>query len=149
MKQTSAKLKISDFSIDNYEEVVKLWLAAGLPYKPKGRDKKSEIKKELKRGNAIWLIAKDKEEIIGSILGTHDGRKGWINRVAVHPNYRKSGIAKLLVQETEKRLYKIGIKIIACLIEDWNDTSMKVFTKLGYIKHPDVFYFTKRQNPDV
>lgn len=149
MKPSSTNLKIENFSIDDYEAIVKLWIAAGLPYKPKGRDKKLEIKKELKRGNAIWLIAKDKDKIAGSILGTHDGRKGWINRVAVHPDYRKSGIAKKLVQETEKRLYKIGIKIIACLIEDWNDTSIKVFTKLGYIKHPDVFYFTKRQNPDV
>ncbi len=43
----------------------------------------------------------------------------------------------------------MGIEIIASSIEDWNTVSMKVFERLGYKRHPDIIYFTKRKNSDV
>ena len=137
------------FNIYDYDALIELWKAAQLPYKPNGRDSKEKIESELNKGVAIFLVAEKDKKIIGSILGTHDGRKGWINRVAVHPQYRQQGIAKRLVSEVEKKLDELGIDIIACLIEDWNDRSMKVFEKLGYIKHNDVIYFSKRKNADT
>jgi ribosomal protein S18 acetylase RimI-like enzyme len=140
---------IRNFRIEDYPSLIRLWKAAGLPFKPEGRDSRAKIESELKRGIAIFLIAEIDNKIIGSVIGTHDGRKGWINRVAVDPEYREKGLAKMLVAEVEKQLDNLGIDIIACLIEDWNDRSMKVFEKLGYIKHEDVFYFSKRKNKDI
>jgi len=140
---------IRKFKIEDYDSLIRLWKSAGLPYKPNGRDSKEKIESELKKGAAIFLLAETDKEIIGSVFGTHDGRKGWINRVAVHPQYRKNDVAKKLVSEVEKKLDELGIDIIACLIEDWNERSMNVFEKLGYIKHNDVIYFSKRKNADT
>lgn len=140
---------IRNFNIEDYNSLIELWKAAELPYKPQGRDSKEKIESELKKGIAIFLVAESGGKIIGSILGTHDGRKGWINRVAVDPEYQKKGIAKKLIAEVEKKLDELGLDIIACLIEDWNDRSMKVFEKLGYIKHRDVIYFSKRKNENT
>ena len=142
-------ITIRNFKIEDYDSLIELWKSAGLPYKPNGRDSKEKIKSELKKGVAIFLLAEMDNEIIGSVFGTHDGRKGWINRVAVHPQLRQKGVAKMLVSEVEKKLDELGIDIIACLIEDWNDRSMKVFEKLGYIKHNDVIYFSKRKSADT
>lgn len=136
-------------NIADYDDLIKLWNEAGLPYRPKGRDRKEKIAKELKNSNAVFLLAIFRKEIIGSIFGTHDGRKGWINRLAVSPAYRKLGLAKKLIEEVEKILTELGIEIIACMIEDWNNSSMKLFEKVGYKRHPDIFYFTKRYDPDV
>ena len=141
--------KIRNFKIEDYPSLIQLWKAAGLPYKPQGRDSKEKIEAELEKGIAIFLVAEAGNKIIGSVIGTHDGRKGWINRVAVDPGYREKGLAKMLVSEVEKKLDNLGIDIIACLIEDWNDRSVKVFQKLGYIKHEDVIYFSKRKNIDT
>ena len=87
--------------------------------------------------------------MVGAILGTHDGRKGWINRLAVAPDQRRLGIAQKLVGAVEQRLIDLGIEIFACQIEDWNETSMTVFDRLGYTRHADIIYFTKRLRPDV
>ena len=87
--------------------------------------------------------------MVGAILGTHDGRKGWLNRMAVAPDHRKRGIAAMLVRAVEQRLIDLGIEIFACQIEDWNETSMIVFEHLGYTRHDDIIYFTKRLRPDV
>jgi ribosomal protein S18 acetylase RimI-like enzyme len=143
------EINIRRFEIEDYDSLIKLWRSAGLPFKPKGRDSKAKIESELKKGIAIFLVAELGGQIVGSVIGTHDGRKGWINRAAVHPGYQKKGIAKMLVSEVEKRLGELGLDIIACLIEDWNTRSMKVFEKMGYIKHNDVIYYSKRKNEDI
>jgi ribosomal protein S18 acetylase RimI-like enzyme len=95
------------------------------------------------------LIAEKDGVLIGSAFGTHDGRKGWINRVAVAPKYRRQGIAEDLVRQVEHRLHGMGIRIIACLIEDWNEESMEFFERIGYKRHHDIFYFTKREGTET
>jgi len=92
---------------------------------------------------------KEIASLVGSILGTHDGRKGWMNRLAVVPEYRRNGIARMLITETEKRLAGLGIEIFACLIEDWNLSSLQFFKELGYTKHYDIHYLSKRKHTDV
>ncbi|TET60880.1 MAG: GNAT family N-acetyltransferase [Candidatus Stahlbacteria bacterium] len=140
---------IRELRMTDYNRLIKLWDDAKLPYKPKGRDMRKNIKRELKKPTAIFLVAEKNEELIGSIFSTHDGRKGWINRLAVAPEYRKKGIAAKLVNEVENRLFDMGIGIIACLIEDWNTGSMEAFEKMGYKRHNDIIYFTKRRFADV
>jgi GNAT superfamily N-acetyltransferase len=83
------------------------------------------------------------------VLATHDGRKGWINRLAVDAASRRRGIGARLVGAAEAWLDAEGMDILACLIESDNPVSMQVFEKLGYIKHEDIIYFAKRKYPGV
>jgi ribosomal protein S18 acetylase RimI-like enzyme len=85
---------------------------------------------------------------VGVVLGTHDGRKGWINRLAVAKEFRRQNIASKLVTAVENRLNELGIDVIACLIEPENSISKTFFGKLGYTKTP-VEYFSKKPFPDA
>ncbi len=143
------QITFKDFSINDYDAVLKLWKLAGLPVKDKGRDCPEKIEEELKRGIAHFILAQYRSELIGVALVTHDGRKGWINRIAVHPDYRRKGLARLLVEKAEKHLNEIGIEIVACLIEDYNTNSLLTFQKLGYVDFEGIHYLTKRKNPEV
>ena len=143
------EVQIREFKMDDYDNLITLWNKANLEYKPKGRDRRDKIEKELKDNPSFILLAEVDGQLIGSVLGSHDGRKGWLNRLAVAPEYRKKNIARKLVNEAEKRLEEQGMKIIACLIEGWNTQSMKVFEKLGYERYPGVEYYTKRKNWEV
>jgi len=143
------ELSIREFTIDDYEALISVWQEAELPYKPAGRDRKESIAGEVAQGNAIFLVAEISGKIVGSAFGTHDGRKGWINRVAVTPRYQRLGVAAKLVSEVERRLEAVGIGIIACLIEDWNTESITFFQKIGYHYHKDIMYFTKRKEPEI
>lgn len=134
---------------EDYDALIALWNDAQLSYKPKGRDKRDNIERELKNPTAIFLVVEKDNKLIGSIFGSHDGRKGWINRLAVAPVYRKQGIATKLLKNVENRLYEMGIDIIACLVEEWNTGSMQFFEKMEYRRHHDIIYFTKRKCPDV
>jgi len=137
-------LKISD-----YDSLINLWQKSDLPYRPKGRDSRKSIAIELNRHETCILGMFDEDKLIGSIIGTSDGRKGWINRLAVDPDYRAQGLAIKLIEECERYLFDLGIQIIATLIEDYNDASKALFKKAGYKLHEDIYYFTKRLSDDV
>ncbi len=140
---------IRQMRMDDYPSLIKLWEKAGLPYKPEGRDRRENIEKELEGEASLFLVAEKEGRIIGSVLGTHDGRKGWINRLAVAPDSRRKGVGRALVAEVELQLSRMGIAIVACLVEDWNEDSIRVFRRLGYTSHPDITYFSKRKHPGV
>lgn len=145
----SETIIIRDFKLEDYMALVHLWQQVGLPYKPKGRDAKEKIAREILQPTAIFLIAESDDRIIGAVLGTQDGRKGWINRLAVAPGFQGQGLGRRLIEAAEQRLEEAGIEIVACLIEDWNTVSQIVFTKCGYSRHDDIHYYSKRKNADV
>jgi len=145
----TADLRVRTYRAGDYDRVMELWSEGGLPLKPRGRDGRENIDRQTRLPNVRFLVAEDKGRVIGTILATHDGRKGWINRLAVDAGLRKKGIGARLVREAEAWLESQGMDILACLIEDDNAVSMAVFENLGYKKHPEIIYFAKRKYPGV
>lgn len=145
-EKNNIKVVIRKMTIADYDSLITLWKEGNIPYRPQGRDSKKNIQWQLQQPNCYYFVAEDEGKIIGAILGTHDGRKGWINRLIITSLYRQKGIAKRLIEEVEHRLAAVGIDIVAGLIEDWNVASMQVFERLGYTKHTDILYFSKRKN---
>ncbi len=140
---------VREFGMADYDRVMEIWAQGRLPLKPRGRDSRQSVAAQLGRPNVHFLVAETAGRVVGTVLATHDGRKGWINRLAVDEAFRKRGLGKRLVLEAERRLAEDGMEIFACLIEDWNTLSMEVFGRLGYRKHPEILYFAKRRDPDV
>lgn len=140
---------IREMRAEDYHALVSLWEASGLPYRPDGRDRLEAISRELEGPCSVFLVAEVDGKVVAGVLGTHDGRKGWINRLVVAPKYQRKGIGKALVWEIEERLDAMGIEIIACQVEDWNRESMAFFKRIGYCHHTDVHYLSKRKHADV
>lgn len=132
----------------DYGTVVEIWQEAGLSYRGNGRDAQAPFCRELKGETAIFLGAVVHDDLVGVLLGTHDGRKGWVNRLAVRPQHRRQGIGRSLVQELERRLARRGIQMVACLIEGENGPSRAFFQSLGYVDHPQISYHAKRRSQD-
>lgn len=142
-------LRIREYRTEDYDRVMALWAEGGLPLKPQGRDSRENIERQIALPNVCFLVAEERGQVIGTVLATHDGRKGWINRVAVAAGLRRHGIGAELIRAAERWLEAQGMDILACLIEEDNAVSMAVFEKLGYKKHPEIIYFAKRKYPGV
>lgn len=140
---------IRDFRVDDYDDLLALWESAGLPYKPEGRDARAELERQANEPTAVYLVAEADGEIVGAVLGTHDGRKGWVNRLAVSPSHRRRGLGGELLAEVERRFTALGIGIFACLVEDWNVDSRVFFEESGYRPFSEITYFTKRLRADA
>ena len=142
-------MDIRRLTINDYEEIVRLWLRAKLPFKPEGRDSKEAIEAQMKADPDLFLGAFEDNHLVGTVIISCDVRKGWINRLAVDPDHRHRGIAKALIAESERTLRKQGVRIFCALIEDYNATSKKLFKECGYVEHHDIKYFSKRDSDEV
>jgi len=134
--------------ISEYERILELWDECDLPYKPEGRDTKENIAEEIRKQPEYWIGAYDGDTLLGIIVGTDDGRKGWINRLAVDKDYRNEGIGSKLVNLLEKEFEDKGFKIWAALIEPDNPDAMEFFEKKGF-EDLDIKYYSKRESDKV
>jgi ribosomal protein S18 acetylase RimI-like enzyme len=149
--RNAKKIRLRPLKIEDYEDMVESWNRAGLPIKVKGRESKESIKKELRFDGTSFIGAFDMsegEKPIGLVIANYDGRRGWINRIAVLPEYRREGVGSALIREAEEFLEKKGAKIIAALIVKSNDPSRKLFEKHGYTMNEEIAYYSKRESPD-
>ena len=74
LKYTVRRLRPSD-----YDELLSVWEKAGLPARPKGRDSRPEMKRQMALGTSIYLkvVVKEggKERIVAVVLGTHEAAR--------------------------------------------------------------------------
>ena len=138
---------IRELSIEDYDAVIDLWRRAGLAtLRPEGRDSREDFARQLDSGNQTVLgIERDGELAAVVVLGS-DGRKGWINRLAVAPEARRRGLARRLLSEGERRLRDRGLRVIAALVQDDNDPSLELFRSAGYTVARHVLYLSKRDS---
>jgi ribosomal protein S18 acetylase RimI-like enzyme len=142
-------MEIRRLTINNYPEMVTLWTRAKLPFKPQGRDTREAIETQMKVNPEFFLGAIEDNRLMGTVIISCDLRKGWINRLAVDPDHRRRGIAKVLIAESEKVLKRHGIRIFCVIIEDYNTVSKKLFKECGYVEGRDIIYFSKRDSDEV
>ena len=151
-----ASLQLGEVRIRPLQEkeispMLELWRKAALAFRPRGRDTLGNLKAERRKTPDLFWGAFDKGRIVGSILGTFEGenRKGWLNRLAVHPSYRRKGIGKALIAACEKALKERGVKIVACLVVEDNEASARLIEACGYVRLPYIRYYTKRESADT
>jgi len=143
-------MEMRTLTIDDYDEMVKLWIKSALPFKPKGRDSRQAIASQMERDPSLFLGAFENSTLVGVIIGSYDHRrKGWINRLAVHPKCRRQGVGHCLITSMEKILKKKDAAVICVLIEETNQESIGLFEKLGYVLERSILYFSKRESEDV
>src|SRR5439155_8013168 len=81
---------------------------------------------------AFVLVAEAGGQLVGSIIGTFDGWRGNIYRLAVRPDHRRRGIARALVAEVEARLVRRGAKRVTALVEKNYPWATGFWEAVGY-----------------
>jgi ribosomal protein S18 acetylase RimI-like enzyme len=132
-------LHIRRLRLTDYDAMIRLFRVCGLNPRTRGRESRTAIAAQLRTARNRYLGAFEGTRLVGTVLGTHDGRKGWINRLAVHPEYRRRQVASRLVRLCERGLREQGIQIFAALIDPDNSASEAVFRGLGYEIHPMLY----------
>jgi ribosomal protein S18 acetylase RimI-like enzyme len=110
--------------------VLELWRQADAT--PSVTDNADDLQRAVSDSRASVLVAEVGGRIVGTIIGTFDGWRGNIYRLAVHPNCRRRGIARALVGEVEHRLMRRGVKRVTALVEKNHPWATGFWQAVGY-----------------
>jgi ribosomal protein S18 acetylase RimI-like enzyme len=128
--KAAGSLSIRACRREDIDAVLELWRQADAT--PGVTDTADDLRRAVADSPAHVLVAEVEGQVVGSIIGTFDGWRGNIYRLAVHPDYRRRGIARALVAEAEKRLAEQGAKRITALVEKDHPWAMTFWEAVGY-----------------
>ena len=136
------KLRQFDFYRD-YDAVFKLWSQAGPGIHLRRSDEPQEILKKVCRDPDLFLLAEEDNQIVGTILGGFDGRRGMMYHLAVAEPYRRQGVAQRLVDELESRLWTKGCIRYYLLVTKDNNAAIQFYESLGWKNMEDLYTYGK------
>ncbi|MEW5701115.1 MAG: GNAT family N-acetyltransferase [Candidatus Zixiibacteriota bacterium] len=109
-----------------------LWRDSGVAIRSAGRDTLAELSRQQRTNPEGFLGAFAATNLVGSVIATDDTRRGWINRLAVHPENRQARLGARLLQAAERELRRRGLFIIGAHIEADNHASRALYLFAGY-----------------
>lgn len=120
------------------EKVVSLMTRCGL-LATEADTIREEIAAKHERDPQLFLVYELSGEIVGTVIGGWDGWRGWIYKLAVSEDHRRSGIGSALVSEVVRRLRGLGATRIGTYVFSNNEASAALFKKNGFaeldVKH--------------
>ena len=138
-------MEIRSFKLQDEEAVVQLWIDCGLvvPW----NNPRKDIRRKLKVRPDLFLVAHESNRIIATVMAGYEGHRGWINYLAVHPDYQGSGVGRRMMDEAEIRLRAEGCPKINLQVRRTNDGVIAFYKRIGY-KVDDAVSLGKRLEPD-
>jgi N-acetylglutamate synthase len=126
---------------EDYDAAARLWksMEKGIVF---GRsDTQEEIAKKIACDPDLFLVAENDKELIGTVIGGFDGRRGMIYHLAVAGGYREKGIGSQLLAEIEKRLQAKGCLKCYLLVFSDNMEAAQFYEHHGwqYMSHDLIF----------
>jgi GNAT superfamily N-acetyltransferase len=96
------------------------------------------------RDIALWEATPSAQihvgELDGSVIATtctgHDGHRGWLYYVAVHPDCQRMGLGRRMVRHAEHWLASLGVPKSHAMIRAANQKAWGFYENLGYRQNP-------------
>jgi N-acetylglutamate synthase len=135
-------IHIQEFTMEHYPAAFTLWEETpGIGVS--SADEPEAIAFYLLRNAGSSFVALCAECLVGTILCGHDGRRGYIHHLAVHPDYRRQGIATQLIKSALTELESIGITKCHLFIFGENETGIAFWQQNGWSLREDIHIMSK------
>jgi len=80
----------------------------------------------------LFLVGEVDGKIVAGVMAGYEGRRGWINLLAVDPGYRWRGYGREMMDAAHERLAALGCPKVNLQIRIWNAGAMAFYERLGY-----------------
>lgn len=134
-------LDIRSFAEGDSASVIALWQACGLtrPW----NDPQKDIERKLTTQPDLFFIGLVDGVLIATAMFGYDGHRGWVNYLAVSPDYQGLGYGKNMMQAGERALIRLGCPKLNLQIRADNLSATRFYRASGYVQD-EVVSFGKR-----
>lgn len=125
-------MEIREFNLKlDYPSVRELWQQAGPGVQLSPSDEPLEIERKLERDPDLFLVLVERGEILGTVIGGYDGRRGIVYHLAVRPERQGEGLGRALMIEIEDRLRSKGCYKYYLMVRKELDQVLTFYQSLG------------------
>jgi len=129
-------------SLSDYKQALQLWQS--LPGMGLSRaDEKENIRDFLLKNANTCFVALKNGNLVGTILGGSDGRRGYIYHLAVHQSEQKKGVGKKLVDLCLDEFKESGIQKCHIFVISDNAEGITFWKKVGWQLRDDIVVMSK------
>lgn len=105
----------------------------------------NSISSELKNPLSLWLVATVENQVVGYIGSQSVQGEADVMNIAVHPEFRRKGIAKILLLGLMDKLKTNGVSSLTLEVRASNTAAIALYQQLefrqvgcrpGYYRHP-------------
>jgi ribosomal protein S18 acetylase RimI-like enzyme len=120
---------------------IELWHAAGLtrPW----NDPSADLQRALDGAASTILAGSEDDTLLATVMVGHDGHRGWVYYLAVHPDARGRGHGRAMMQAAETWLTDRGVPKLNLMVRGDNSLARAFYTALGYTTD-DVVVLSRR-----
>jgi ribosomal protein S18 acetylase RimI-like enzyme len=133
--------------ISDYESVIELWRATE-SLSLRDADSKASIELYLARNSGLSFVALYGPKLIGAVLVGTDGRRGYLQHLAVASEYRGQGIGRALVERSVAALSLLGISKTHLFVHADNHRAQEFYLSLGWFERDDVTMYSYNSSPN-
>ncbi len=130
-------VSIREMRAEDYEVVMDLWRSSegiGLS----GSDSFADISGYLERNAGLSFVAVYSREVVGTVLGGHDGRRGYLYHLAVREDFRNNGLGRKLLERCMQGLRSMGIRKCHLMAFEQNAGARAFWQKVGWEERRDL-----------
>ncbi|WP_221435342.1 GNAT family acetyltransferase [Algisphaera agarilytica] len=128
------ELILRTYVASDHDALVELWRRCGLvvPVNNPSRD----IQLKLDRDPDGLVVGEvdtgECRQLVASVMVGYEGHRGWVNYLAVDPEYQRQGFGRVLVEHAEQWLRERGCPKLNLQVRSSNTRVIGFYEKLGY-----------------
>lgn len=89
------------------------------------------LAKQLSWDSELVLVAVREDRVVGAMIGTIDQNKGYVYRIAVHPEHRGNGVARTLLGGMNQRFRQRNVFKVLIAGDKHNEILRPFYQSLG------------------
>jgi ribosomal protein S18 acetylase RimI-like enzyme len=138
-------MEIRSFREGDEPAVVRLWQDCKLVAAQ--NDPHKDIRRKIDVQPDLFLVGLKNGRIVATLMAGYEGHRGWLNYLAVAPQFQRQGYGRQIVDEAEKRLRALGCPKINLMVRRSNTGVVEFYQKAGF-SQDDVISLGKRLQRD-
>ena len=124
-------VRIREMTMRDYDEVYKMWQST-IEILLGDVDTRESIARFLELNPGFSYIALQDDLLVGAVLCSQDGRRGYIDHLTVRESHRRQGIGRALVLRCLYNLMRVGIRRWNLFVFEGNQDAIEFWEKLGW-----------------